>query len=110
VTEVIGRNSVGTAIWIVPRLIVLETVQAAGIGVPPQFVTVSVHEPEVCPKAVFGAMEAVNCLTAALALLTPGAAITIAMRSMNVARSDNRPRCKMCTFNLDIPSISLLGS
>jgi hypothetical protein len=58
--------------------------------------------------AVVGEIVATNCLTAALALLTPGAAITIAMRSMNVARSDNRPRREMRNFSPDIPSVSLL--
>jgi hypothetical protein len=105
-TEVIDWNSGGTAMWIVPMAMVLAAVHGGTSGVPPQFVTVSVHWPATPPVAVVGEIVATNCLTAALALLTPGAAITIARRSMNVARSDTRPRCKMCNFNLDIPSVS----
>jgi hypothetical protein len=78
---------------------VLAAVHGAPMGVP-QFLTVSVKVPADAP----GAIVAVNCLTAALAaLLTPGSAITIVTRSMNVARSNNRPRFEMCNFSPDIP-------
>jgi hypothetical protein len=74
-------------------------------------VIVTVNDvPVVFPLTAVGDISERYCLTAALALLTPGAAITIAMRSMNVARSDNRPRREMRNFSPDIPSVSLLGS
>jgi hypothetical protein len=77
---------------------VLAAVHGAAMGVP-QFLTVSVKVPADAP----GVIVAVNCFTAALALLTPGSAITIVTRSMNVARSNNRPRFEMCNFSPDIP-------
>lgn len=102
-TEAMGRNSVGTAIRIVPRPIVLDAVQGAAEALP-QFWIVSVHVPEVCPTAVVGETAALNCLTAALAL-TPGATTTIASRTVNVAISGRRPRRDR--YN-QIPDISLL--
>ena len=69
---------------------VLDAVHGA-VEALPQFWTVSVHVPEVCPTAVVGETDALNCLTAALAL-TPGATTTIASRIVNVATSGRRPR------------------
>jgi hypothetical protein len=100
VTEAMGRNAVGTAIRIVPRPMVLDAVHGAAEALP-QFWIVSVQEPTVWPTAVFGLTDALNCLTAFLAL-APGAAKTIAIRTTNVMSSGKRARRDKCC---EIPDI-----
>jgi hypothetical protein len=98
---VVPLNAEGTVMRTRPMAIVLEAVQGAATGVP-QFFTRSVHVPNSPPTAVFGVMTAVNCLTAAFAPLTLGAATSAPMRSKEMARRASLPRLESNGLNTDM--------
>jgi hypothetical protein len=98
---VVALNAEGTVMRTRPMAIVLEAVQGAATGVP-QFFTRSVHVPDTPPVAVFGVMVAVNCLTAAFAPLTPGAATRAPTRSKAVATKTSLPRLESNGLSTDM--------
>lgn len=105
---IVALNSEGTMTRTCPMAIVLEAVQGASTGVP-QFLTVSVHVPDTPPTAVGGRMLAVNCLTAALAPLTLGAATRAPTRSKAVATKTSLPRLESNGLNTDMSCLFFLA-